>query len=156
MSKTQALRPQSQCTVRHASAWLLCPEATLNATHLFPPPILGTPSVNVDMIAAGMSERHLQLTTEGDTNQAVCPRRNRPSGSRKDVLTDGKLPIIEPASINCPCKGGISAPPTIAITRPADARLASLRGYAQRRLPFPDEEWDASQLAFATYLGSSF
>ena len=73
MSKTQALRPQSQCTVRHASAWLLCPEATLNATHLYPPPILGTPSVNVDMIAAGMSERHLQLTTEGDTNQAVCP-----------------------------------------------------------------------------------
>ena len=47
------------------------------------------------------------------------------SGNTKDVCTDG-IPLISAGpSIMEPCIGGISAPPTIAITKPADARLAS-------------------------------
>ena len=51
-------------------------------------------------------------------------KQKHKKGNEKDKLTAAKLPIV-PLSIINPCKIGIKAPPTIAITNPAAPKVES-------------------------------
>ena len=56
------------------------------------------------------------------------------SGSMNDMLTAG-MPQMVPWSIMSPWRGGISAPPTIAMTRKAAPRWVSLVSTFSKAMP---------------------